>query len=483
MKKENKNFLLNVFYHIIIHFLPLITTVYISRVLGAENVGIYSYSYSIVYMFMLIAMLGVSNYGNRSIARVRHDKEERSTIFWSIYYLQIIITSIVCCFYFLFLFLCPIENRLIFLLQGIFLLSVFMDINWFYFGLEKFRVTISRNLIIKMISIILIFIFVRNENDLWIYILIMGSATFLSQLYLLIILRKYVFFKRISIKLAFSHLKHCLILFIPVLAYGIYRVMDKIMIGAMSSEIELGYYENAEKLINIPIMVITALGTVMLPHMANLFKDGDIGNVEYKAKIYDSMKLALIVATISACGLVLIGKDVVIVLFGVEFTRSGGVVCLLSLTIIASAWANVIRTQFLIPTNRDKIYVISTIIGAAINLFFNLIFIPFYGAYGACIGTIAAEFSVMIYQTVCVRKELEVNRYLKLLLINFCKALAIIAVSYLVGIFIKNIVLRLISKIIISVVLFGVLNYKYIVFEFCGREHKGGTKNEKGQSM
>jgi len=469
MKKENKNFLLNVAYQILIYCFPLITTAYVSRVLGAENIGIYSYSYSIVYMFMLVAMLGISNHGNRSIAKVRENKEERSSTFWSIYYLQIIITSIVCIGYFIFLLLYNTENKLIFLLQTVFLFSVLMDINWFYFGLEKFKITIFRNLIIKIISIILIFIFVRDTADLWIYTLIMGGATFFSQLYLIIILRRYVFFKKFSIKTTFLHLKDCLILFIPVLAYGIYRVMDKIMIGAISSELELGYYENAEKLVNIPIMVITALGTVMLPHMANLFKDTEVQNVEYKSKIYDSMKLALVFATIATCGLILIGEDSAIVLFGLEFEKSGGIICLLSLTVIASAWSNVIRTQFLIPTNRDKIYVISTIIGASLNLVLNFVFIPLYGAYGACIGTIVTEFAVMIYQSICVRKKLECKKYFKILLINFSKALIMISCAYLVAFWIDNIVLRLLTKIMITIGLFFLFNYKYVFYDFLGR--------------
>lgn len=470
MKRENKNFLLNVCYQILVYVFPLITAAYVSRVLNAKNIGIYSYTYSIVYMFMLVAMLGISNHGNRSIAKARDDKEELSSTFWSIYYLQIIITGIVCAGYFLFLLLCTTENKLIFSLQSIFLFSVLMDITWFYSGLEKFKIIIGRNLLIKVISIILIFVFVRNEGDLWIYTLIMGASTFFSQACLVVILRKFVTFKKFSIKTTFAHLKSCLVLFIPVLAYGIYRVMDKIMIGSISSEMELGYYENAEKLVNIPIMLIMALGTVMLPHMANFFKEKGVDNIEYRSKIYDSMKLALIFATIAACGLVLIGKDIAIVLFGDEFKKSGFIICLLSVTIIASAWSNVIRTQFLIPTNKDAIYVMSTIMGAAVNLLFNFIFIPLYGAFGACIGTIAAEFSVMIYQSICVRRQLECVKYLKILFVNFGKALIIIGLAYLAAFQIANIILRLLVKILTAIVLFFLFNYKYVLYDFFGRE-------------
>jgi len=203
--------------------------------------------------------------------------------------------------------------------------------------------------------------------------------------------------------------------------------------------------------------------------MANLFKDTEVQNVEYKSKIYDSMKLALVFATIATCGLILIGEDSAIVLFGLEFEKSGGIICLLSLTVIASAWSNVIRTQFLIPTNRDKIYVISTIIGASLNLVLNFVFIPLYGAYGACIGTIVTEFAVMIYQSICVRKKLECKKYFKILLINFSKALIMISCAYLVAFWIDNIVLRLLTKIMITIGLFFLFNYKYVFYDFLGR--------------
>jgi len=463
MKKENKNFLLNVCCQFLIYVFPLATATYVSRILGAENIGIYSYSYSIVSMFMLVAMLGVSNHGNRSVARVRDDKEELSKTFWSIYYFQLIITSCLCLFYLIFLFVYTGDNGSIFVLQFISLLSVLMDINWFYFGLEKFKITITKSLMIKVLSFICILLFVRKPNDLWIYTIIMGGATFLSNLYLVILLKKFIFFKKINIREIFANLKPCLILFIPVLAYGVYRVMDKIMIGNIASELELGFYENAEKIINIPIMVITALGTVMLPHMTNLFTKN---STECKTKIYASMKLALLLATISAATLILMGEDIAVVLFGNEFLKSGKLIRLLSIVILPSAWANVIRMQFLIPTKSDQVYIVSTILGAIINFICNLILIPIYGAYGACIGTIIAEFTVAIYQTICTRKELEAIRYIKLLWLDLLKAVLIIGCAGIPTMFIENIFFRTIVRIVLIIALTIIVYFKYIFYEF-----------------
>lgn len=465
MKKENKNFLYNAFYQIFLYIFPLIIIPYISRTLGVRNIGVYSYTYSIVTYFMLFSMLGINNYGNREISKVRDNKKQLSKTFSSIYYLQLIITLLMCLSYIIFLIFFCKEYKLVFLIQFLSLLSVCFDINWLFFGLEKFKITIIRNFFIKLFSLILILIFVKSKSDLWVYTLISSSSILFSQLYLFYKSRNIVKFEKISFKEIFKHFKNCLILFIPVLAYGVYRIMDKTMLGSISSVIELGYYDNSEKLINIPIGIITALGTVMLPHMSYLFKkDGE----EYKNKIYDSMKLVLILSVSMAFGLFLVSEDISIVLFGSEYIKSGGIIKLLSITIIASAWANVIRTQFLIPKSKDNIYIFSTIGGAVINLILNLIFIKKYGAYGACIGTICAEFFVMIYQTISTKKYLEFNRYFKILINCILNSIIMVGLAFILTYKIETSSLRLFSQIIICIIVFLIIYYKYIIYEFLG---------------
>lgn len=475
MKSENKNFLLNVAYQLLSYVFPLITVSYISRRLGVENVGIYSYTYSIVYMFMLVAMLGINNYGNREIAKVRDDREKTSGLFWEIYRLQLLIVgSATIGYIFYTVFLCK-EYRNIAAIQGLYLISVFFDINWFYFGLEKFKLTITRNCIIKVASLVLIFCFIRTQDDLTKYTFIMAGSTVISQLYLIISLHKYVDYKKTPLSNSIKHLKSCFILFVPVLAFGIYRVMDKTMIGAFSNVTELGYYENAERLINIPISIINALGTVMLPRMAYLLQNR---KSDSKSVIYSSMKLALIMATVMTTGLFLIADDIAAVLFGSSFIKSGDIVRILSVTIIASAWANVIRTQYLIPMRFDRIYVTSTLGGAVVNLILNLLLISKFGAYGACVGTIAAEYFVMIYQTIKVKSELDIKKYSVLLLESLIKDVGIMVIAYLFGRIFRNIYIRLIVQISLAVLLFFVLNYRYIVFEFLGKRKKNANSWE-----
>ena len=164
------------------------------------------------------------------------------------------------------------------------------------------------------------------------------------------------------------------------------------MIGAFTNTIELGNYESAEKIINIPIAFVTALGTVMMPHMAKKSKK------EIIASIYDTFELSFFIVLPMFTGLIVTSNEIAYILFGNGFLKAGNIIAILSITILFSSISNVIRTNYLIPLKHDNIYVKSTILGAVVNLIFNIIFIKKYGAYGACIGTVLAEMSLMMYQ-------------------------------------------------------------------------------------
>ena len=410
MKSLQKNFLYNVLYQILLVILPLITAPYISRTLGATAVGVYSYTYSVAYYFLLIAMLGIGNHGNRSIAAVRDDRKKLDKTFSSIYSLQVITFSIAILAYAIYLVLFVKDNRLIVLLQLIYVTSGLFDIGWLFFGLEQFKLTVARNTLIKISTVVLMFVFVHKPSDLWKYTLIMSAGTLFSQAYLWLYVKKYVSFEKCSVKEITSNIKPVLILFIPVLAYSIYKVMDKIMLGNMSSYDQVGFYNNAEKIINIPMGIITALGTVMLPRMSNIVANGDKKRVDDYIRI--SAKLVTLLSSAIAFGLMGVSSVLAPVFFGDEFIACGEIIRLLSVTVFFIAWANVIRTQYLIPNKRDSIYLTSTMVGAILNLIINWMLIPKYQANGAAFGTIVAEFSVMLVQMVAVKNELPMRKYI-----------------------------------------------------------------------
>ena len=392
-------------------------------------------------------MLGIGNHGNRSVAAVRDDREKLNKTFSSIYSLQVITFSIAILAYAIYLVLFVKDNRLIVLLQLIYVTSGLFDIGWLFFGLEQFKLTVARNTLIKISTVVLMFVFVHKPSDLWKYTLIMSAGTLFSQAYLWLYVKKYVSFEKCSVKEITSNIKPVLILFIPVLAYSIYKVMDKIMLGNMSSYDQVGFYNNAEKIINIPMGIITALGTVMLPRMSNIVANGDKKRVDDYIRI--SAKLVTLLSSAIAFGLMGVSSVLAPVFFGDEFIACGEIIRLLSVTVFFIAWANVIRTQYLIPNKRDSIYLTSTMVGAILNLIINWMLIPKYQANGAAFGTIVAEFSVMLVQMVAVKNELPMRKYIMsyspILIIGLIMAVLVDRIGIKLGVSVSTLAIQILA--------------------------------------
>ena len=414
MSSIKTNLIYNIIYQMLAIVLPLITTPYVSRVLGADGVGIYSYTYTVANYFMLVAMLGVKNHGNRSIAAVREDPRKLSRTFWEIYGLQAICSAIALVAYIAYALLAEPEHRLIFLIQGIYVLTGMLDISWLFFGLEKFKLTVGRNIAMKLLTLVCIFLFVRSKDDLWVYTLILVLGTFFSQSYLWLYVKKEVRWHRPSLSRLLCHLKPELILFIPVIAVSLYKMMDKVMLRLMSDYAQVGFYESSEKILNIPAGLITALGTVMLPRMANLAAKGM--TKLSRQYIRDSMVFAMFLSCGMAFGIAGIADVLVHMFLGEEFLPCMGLLKVLAPTVMMISWGNVLRTQFLIPQHRDRSYIFSVSLGAVVNLIANALLIPHLSAMGAAIGTLLAELAVCVSQTVLVRRDLPVDRYLRVCL-------------------------------------------------------------------
>ncbi len=461
MSKTKSNLIYNTVYQILILLIPLITMPYISRILGVNGIGIYSYTYSIVCYFMILSMIGFNNYGNRTIAKSRDDKKLLTKNFKEIHLLQIITTTIMIFLYFLFLLISKSDYKLIFLLQSMCVLSCMFDINWFFFGLEEFKLTVLRNSIIKIISLALIFVFVKTKNDVWIYTLILSGSTLISQLSLWPFVNKRID-KEMKVKYDLKkHIIPCLKLFLPVIAVTIYRIMDKTMLGFFSGVEEVGFYENAEKIINVPVAIITAFGTVMLPKMSNIYSKNK-SQEKSLLLMEKSISLIMFLSFAMTFGIFAISKNFSTIFFGKPFAKTGLLIQYLSITIIFLGWGNVVRTQFLIPKERDKEYIVSAFIGAGINFVLNLIFIPKYGSSGACIGTIFAEFFVMLYQTISIKEEILIKKYLKNIIPFFLKSLIMFFVVFPLNYYEMNNILKLFIQVSAGSLLYLLLNYKYL---------------------
>lgn len=448
MSSLKKNLAYNVAYQILVIILPLITAPYVSRVLGADGLGTYSYIFSIVTYFGLFGMLGIANHGNRSVALVRDNRQKVSEAFSNTYIIQLCTTVIALLLYFLFIYCWFSGDKTIAYIESIIVLSYVLDITWFFFGLEQFAVTVTRNAIIKIATVVAIFIFVRSREDLWIYALIMSCGMLFSQIYLWLRIRKYADFCKPSWSQVKSNIKPVLMLFIPAIAYSIYKLLDKVMLGAMSSMSQVGLFDNAEKIISIPSSLITAFGTVMMPRITVLLGTGDEHRISYLNKI--SVRYFTLLVVGAAFGLAGICNVLAPVYFGSEFVGSAPIIAGLGFSLIFVTWANVIRTQYLIPNKLDKPYVISSVIGALANLAVNIILIPKFAGIGAMIGTIIAEFTVFFVQLILVRRSFPMSQYLQPVLFLFPIGMIMFAVVYWIGAYMGNTIITLIIQILVG---------------------------------
>ncbi len=446
-----KNYAYQMIYEILILFLPFITSPYIARIIGAEGVGIFAYSYSIASYFVLFSMLGIQNYGNRVIAKVRDNKDKLNVTFSSLFCVHAFFSFIAFVNY---LGYAIIHRQHIYnVIQIMYVASAIFDISWFYFGIERFKLTVFISSVVKIINVILVFTLIRSANDLWKYCAIMSGSMLISQIALWLPLKRYVSFKKVSIKLIFSHVKPLFVLFVPAIAISLYKYMDKIMIGALNGNEQLGYYENAEKVINIIMTIITSFGTVMLPKMSNLIASGD--KQVFQKYISISIQFVMFQAFALAFGLAAVGDIFAPVFWGKGFDVSGKIIRALSITIPFVSFANVIRTQYLIPNEKDRQYLISVIMGAVVNLNINWLLIPTMGAGGAAVGTIIAEITVCLIQAFCVRHSLPVGFYAKQSLPYLIIGCLMFICVYPVGVYMGKHVITLLSQIFLGAIIYG----------------------------
>ena len=467
--KLTKNVTWSVAYKVLTLFIPLITTPYISRVLGADNIGIYSFEYSIVYYFIIFIMLGVENYGNRSISEVSDDVEKRSKTFWQIYIIQIInailLTIIYLC-YTLFIS----KEKLIGFVMLFFIVGAGLDINWLFFGLEKISITVIRNLIIKLVSFISIFLFVKDENDLLIYTLINSASVILSQLFLWLNVKKYIKLEKVNLVESYKkHFKNLWILFIPVIAVSLYRIMDKIMLGAIGGDnSEVGYYDSAERIVQLPVQIISAIGLVMMPRISNMYSKGQLD--EIKKIILNNCWIVMFISSFMAFGLMAVSDLFIPLFLGPGFEKCITLMIIIMPSTIFLSFSDILRTTYLIPQKKDKIYIISILTGALINLIANSLLIPKYYSVGASIGTLLAEFAVCFVQIIFVWKYIPIKKLLSISFINILLAFIMSIVVQSIHINLLNNTILLLVKILIGVAL--AMPIAFIIYKkiFKGKE-------------
>lgn len=445
-----QNFIYQLVYQILTIIIPFITTPYVSRILGAEGIGLYAYTYACVGYFVLFGRMGIQMYGNRLIAIHNGDKNKISECFWNLFAVHLIFSGLSIIAYIF--FVCSIkENKGILLIQGIYLIGQMLDINWLFFGLEKFKLTVTRNIIIKVLTLISIFVFVKSNGDLWKYILILALGAVLGESMIWATLPKYVKWKKPTLEKMKPHFKPIVKLFIPVIATSIYTMMDKLFIKHYRGVSQVGYYENAEKIVSVGRLATVALGTVALPNASKLLTGGRTKDL--KKSINTSLFGAVWFAVGFTYGTAGIAKKFIPFFLGDKFEASINIVYVLIPCVLCWAIANVFRTQYVIPKQKDNVYINSQIIAAAINLVLNILLIPVYGTGGAAIGTVVAELTVCVVMIMASKEMLNMQHYfVKFIWLNIFGM-----IMYLIIKILENLDISVWICIIMQIVLGGVI--------------------------
>lgn len=408
-----KNYFFSVLHKIVNIIIPLISIPYLSRVIGAEGIGVYAYYYAIAHFFYIFGKMGLNNYGTREIADAKEDQEKINYTFTSIFIQQVISGSLFLIIYMsnaLYSYFNSGDN-LISLILGLYVMGCLFDIDWLYFGLRRFDKIAVKNISIRIITLCSIFVFVKSSSDLWIYSVIMSLSMLLGIVIYWFDLRKYAKFTKVTLSSIVKHIKPNFVLLFPVIAVNIYCYVDKLMLGYVSGMVSLGYYENANKIICAIAGFISAFVNVMLPVCTNLISDKNSEKcIWYLDK---SMQFLFFIIMMMSSVIFGLSEKVVLIILGKSFEESIIVVKLLLVTLFFTTWSNVIRSLWVIPNRKDWLFILSVSISAIINFLVNLILIPIYGVIGACIGTIVAEFIVPIVQYIFLKGELDYCKLIK----------------------------------------------------------------------
>lgn len=434
---------------------------FVIRKLGAENLGKIQYVEAIVAYFILFINLGIDTYGKREIALYREEKEELSKVILELLIILFITTFLGIIFYsiFVYFYINDLILKKIFFIYFFNILLNFFNIEWVYTGLENQSYITKRNLFFKIISAILILIFIKSSSDVYIYAEILVFSLVGANLFNIFNLRKIIIIKKIKIKDIIKHLKPLLILFFSVLALSISYNLDSIMIRNIVGDKELGYYSFAMKFGRIPLIFSTSIVAIFYPRLCNLL--GKNEKEEYYKLATIGIESILLFSFPASIGMFILSDIIVKIFAGIEFIPSIPIMQVFSLFILVMGIAICTGSMTLIANKKDKIYSLSVTLGSFLNFIFNIIFISKIGALGAAIATLITEITAIVIRIMFCKDIFEQIRVININLIK------IIISSVLMGIvvyFTKFLNLDMYLTLICSIVSGGLTYLIFLLF-------------------
>lgn len=413
MKKSvAKNYIYNLIYQILTIFLPLVTMPYLSRILGAEAIGIFGYTGSIASYFILFGSLGIALYGQREIAYKSNDKTEMTKSFLEIFIVKTI-TSLISIIIFYLIYCREGQYAFFYRLLSIQLFAGIMDVSWFFQGIEEFDKNVTRNLIVKLISIISIFVFVKTSDDLWKYFMIFVCSELFGNLSIWLYMPRYLCKVKFNELNFTKHIKPTLSLFVPQISIQIYTVLDKTMIGVLTNDMkEVGYYDQAQKIVKTALVAVTALQTVMNSRVANAYSNNN--NKEIKESMTNTFKYVWFLSIPITFGLIAVSSQFVPWFYGEGYERVIPIINAMAPILIAIGLNSVTGVQYLVQIGKQNILTLSVTIGAIVNVILNIILIKLFGGIGAAISSVIAEFIILTIQLYNIKDQYTFTKIFKL---------------------------------------------------------------------
>ena len=408
--KTLKNFAYNMGYQVTIILVSLALSPYLSRVVGPAGIGTYSYTYSVVILFGIFANLGIAKYGNREIAKCLGDREERSRVFGELLAIKGLGALGVLILYTGFVSVFGGEYRQAYWLQTFNLIAIMLDVTWFFWGMQEFRVTATVCSILKLLSVVLVYAFVKDQGDTGIYIFILATNALMIQLGPWFFLKRYIDFKAAFLRPFNRHWKRIVLLFLPLFAKYLYGTMDRILLGNFSDVVQVGYYENVQSMIITFVSVMVALGDVIMPRMTLLCQEGQTQT--WKQDLEWSFQLVCFLATGITFGVIGVAGAFVPLFYGDQFYPCIFLLRLAVPAVLLAGYSEFIQNGILLPLYRDREYVIALVMGAGASILVDILFIPRLAGTGAVMGALAAEGTILLIQLWFVRRELPWKRFL-----------------------------------------------------------------------
>ncbi len=456
MKSIKKNYVFNTTYQIIALIIPLITTPYLSRVLGSNSVGDYSYANAMATYFVLLSIFGTTTFGQRVISYNREDTETMRVSFWNNVFLRTLFSVSSLFFYYVYLSASKSINPLT-LSLGILIIDTMFDISWFYQGREEFLGILIKNTIIKLLTLISVFVFVKTSNDTWIYALILSSSTIIGSFSLW-----FGAFKMVGapkIKRPFSSVKDIALIFLPTISIQVYAILDKSMIGWITnSSYENGCYELSERIVRMAITLVTSIGVVLLPRIAYLFKSNEKEQLRYYME--KAFSFVWFLSLPMVFGIFSISNLFVPLFLGDGYDKSSILLPILSPMIIFVGLSYVVGIAYLISTKQQNVYTIAVTIAAFVNLLLNIPLIIFFSSIGAAIATVLAEMTGCIIQLVyCIgKKQLSFKSVFRNFLKPFFASSIMLIALLVLEHFMPSSILTLVLIIFIGVLIYGLIS-------------------------